>query len=83
MNAGFMGIFPLIFLSNIFVDPETLPSGLKAFVDANPISYLVTAERGLMQGTASAGDILVVLAWAAGLTLVFAPLTVKLYRGKG
>ena len=29
MNAGFMGIFPLTFLSNVFVDPETLPSGLK------------------------------------------------------
>ena len=83
MNAGFMGIFPLIFLSNIFVRPETLPSGLKAFVEVNPISSLVTAERGLMQGTASAGDILVVLAWAAVLTAIFAPLTVKLYRGKG
>ena len=27
MNAGFMGIFPLTFLSNVFVDPSTLPSG--------------------------------------------------------
>ena len=27
MNAGFMGIFPLTFLSNVFVDPETLPGG--------------------------------------------------------
>ena len=27
MNAGFMGIFPLTFLSNVFVDPETLPAG--------------------------------------------------------
>ena len=26
MNAGFMAIFPLTFLSNVFVDPETLPS---------------------------------------------------------
>ena len=25
MNAGFMALFPLIFLSNIFVDPSTLP----------------------------------------------------------
>ena len=25
MNAGFMGIFPLTFLSNVFVDPATLP----------------------------------------------------------
>ena len=25
MNAGFMGIFPLTFLSNVFVEPDTLP----------------------------------------------------------
>jgi len=80
MNAGFMGIFPLTFLSNVFVAPETLPAGLKAFVDANPISHLATASRGLMEGTVDGGDILVVLATAVLLTAVFAPLTVRLYR---
>jgi ABC-2 type transport system permease protein len=34
MNAGFMGIFPLTFLSNVFVEPDTLPSALEAFVNA-------------------------------------------------
>jgi ABC-2 type transport system permease protein len=33
MNAGFMGIFPLTSLSNVFVEPKTLPSILEAFVD--------------------------------------------------
>ena len=80
MNAGFMSIFPLTFLSNVFVDPETLPAGLEAFVDVNPISILATASRGLMEGTADAGDIAVVLATAAVLTAVFAPLTTHLYR---
>jgi len=80
MNAGFMGIFPLTFLSNVFVDPETLPAGLKAFVDVNPISVLATTSRGLMAGTADAGDIGIVLATAALLTAVFAPLTTRLYR---
>ncbi len=82
MNAGFMGIFPLTFLSNVFVDPETLPSWLEAFVNVNPISHLVTASRGLMAGTASAGDIAFVLISAAVLAAVFAPLTVRLYRSK-
>jgi ABC-2 type transport system permease protein len=80
MNAGFMGIFPLTFLSNVFVDPDTLPAALEAFVDVNPISILATASRGLMEGSASAGDIGIVLATAAGLTLVFAPLTTRLYN---
>ncbi|MGH3057601.1 MAG: ABC transporter permease, partial [Gaiellaceae bacterium] len=82
MNAGFMGIFPLTFLSNVFVDPETLPSWLEAFVNVNPISHLVTASRGLMAGTASARDIAFVLISAAVLAAVFAPLTVRLYRSK-
>jgi ABC-2 type transport system permease protein len=83
MNAGFMSIFPLTFLSNVFVEAETLPSGLEAFVDINPISILATASRGLMEGNAEAGDIAIVLATAAAITAVFAPLTVRLYRTRG
>jgi ABC-2 type transport system permease protein len=80
MNAGFMGIFPLTFLSNVFVDPKTLPDGLRAFVDVNPVSILATASRGLMQGNANGSDILIVLATAVALTAIFAPLTTRLYR---
>jgi ABC-2 type transport system permease protein len=82
MNAGFMTIFPLTFLSNVFVDPETLPAGLKWFVDVNPVSHLVDASRGLMAGTASAGEIVYVFVAAAVLTAIFAPLTTWLYRIK-
>ena len=80
MNAGFMSIFPLTFLSNVFVDPETLPGPLEAFVDVNPISILATTSRGLMEGNADGSDIVVVLAVAAALTAVFVPLTSRLYR---
>jgi ABC-2 type transport system permease protein len=83
MNGGFMALFPLTFLSNVFVRPETLPSGLEAVVNANPISVLVTASRGLMHGGAEAGDIAIVLGTAALLTAVFAPLTARLYRKRG
>jgi ABC-2 type transport system permease protein len=79
MNAGFMSIFPITFLSNVYVEPETLPSGLEAFVDANPISFLVNACRGLMEGGAAGSDIAVSLGTAALLTAIFAPLTVRLY----
>jgi ABC-2 type transport system permease protein len=83
MNAGFLGIFPLLFLSNIFVDPSTLPSALRAFVDINPISHLVEATRELMAGTADMGGILLVLGEATVLALVFAPLTAKRYSRAG
>ncbi len=83
MNTGFMTIFPLTFLSNVFVEPDTLPKVLEAFVDVNPISILATAARGLMEGNADGGDILVVLAIGAAIAAVLAPLTVRLYRTKG
>ncbi|GEL20513.1 ABC transporter permease [Pseudonocardia asaccharolytica] len=82
MNGGFMVLFPLTFLSNVFVDPTTLPGWLEAFVAVNPISHLVTATRGLMEGTATTGDVGLVLATAVGLTAVFAPLTAYLYRNR-
>ncbi len=83
MNAGFMGIFPLTFLSNVFVDPTTLPSALEAFVDVNPISILATASRGLMEGNADGTDILIVLGVAVAITAIFMPITTRLYRSRG
>jgi ABC-2 type transport system permease protein len=83
MSVGFVILFPITFLSNVFVEPRTMPAGLRAFADANPISHLVTAERELMDGTATAGQVLWVLAAAAVLTALFAPLTTTLYRRRG
>ena len=83
LSIGFVIMFPLTFMSNIFVAPKTMPSLLRGFADVNPITHLATAERGLMQGTVTVGQILWVLVAAAVLTAVFAPLTVRLYRSKG
>jgi ABC-2 type transport system permease protein len=80
MNAGFMGIFPLTFLSNVFVEPETLPAALEAFVNVNPISILADASRGLMEGSVAAEDIFISLGTTVALTAVFMPLTTRLYR---
>ena len=82
MNAGFMGIFPLTFLSNVFVDPSTLPGPLEAFVEVNPISILSTASRSLMDGEPDGTAILVSLAVAALLAAVFLPITTRLYRSR-
>ncbi len=80
LNTGFMLLFPLVFLSNTFVDPNTLPGWLEAFVNVNPFSHVVTAARDLMAGDAHADDVLLVLGEAAALIAVFAPLTVRRYR---
>jgi ABC-2 type transport system permease protein len=82
LNTGFMALFPLVFLSNIFVEPETLPGWLEWFVGVNPISHLVSATRGLMQGDGVGENLAVVLGTAAVLTAIFAPLTVRLYGNR-
>jgi ABC-2 type transport system permease protein len=80
LNAGFMGLFPLVFLSNIFVIPDTLPAVLEAFVGINPVSHLATAARGLIAGEASAWEIVRPLLEAVAIFAIFAPLTIRLYR---
>jgi len=80
MNLGFVILFPVTFLSNVFVDPATMPGWLRHLADANPISHLVTATRALMDGTATGSQVLGVVAMTAAIMLVFAPLTVVLYQ---
>ncbi|SFP70480.1 ABC-2 type transport system permease protein [Amycolatopsis arida] len=75
-------VFPLTFLSNIFVPAETLPSWLRAFVAVNPISHAATAMRGLMHGTATVGQVGLVLGGSAVLVAVFGSLTMYLYRNR-
>lgn len=82
MNTGFMVLFPLVFISNIFVLPSTLPAVLEWFVGVNPVSHVVTAVRGLMTGSADTSDISLVFAEAAVLTAIFIPLTARLYRSR-
>jgi ABC-2 type transport system permease protein len=82
MYSSFMILFPLTFISNIFVEPETMPSWLQWFVDINPMTWLTTATRGLMAGDPSAGDIGLVLVASVALVAVFGPLTMYLYNRK-
>jgi ABC-2 type transport system permease protein len=82
-SVTFLGIlvtFPLSFVSNVFVDPATLPSGLRTFVDVNPVTHLVTAVRGLMHGDPVGSDIVWVLVTCCALVAVFGPVTMRLYR---
>jgi ABC-2 type transport system permease protein len=46
--VSFLVQFPLTLASNIFVDPETIPGWLRAFVEVNPVSLLVTVLRDLI-----------------------------------
>ncbi|HEV2900012.1 MAG TPA: ABC transporter permease [Pseudaminobacter sp.] len=79
MTLGFTFLFPLVFASNIMVDPATMPDWLRAFVDVNPVSLMTTALRGLMGGGASLSQILLALIAPVALTAILAPTTLWLY----
>jgi ABC-2 type transport system permease protein len=83
MQASMTVMFPLTFASNVYVDPDTMPGWVQAFVNVNPISHLTTAARGLMHGTGGYWDeVGWVLLWSGLLIAIFAPLTMRLYNAE-
>jgi oleandomycin transport system permease protein len=71
---GFTALFPITFVSNVFVPTETMPGWLQAFVAVNPVSILADASRGLLVGGPVLEPVMHSLLWAAAITAVFAPL---------
>ncbi|WP_405770640.1 ABC transporter permease [Streptomyces sp. NBC_01538] len=82
MGVSMMVIFPLTFLSNVFVDPSTMPGWLQAFVNNSPITHVSSAVRELMAGEWPAAEIAWSLGWAGLLVLIFGPVTMRLYNRK-
>lgn len=82
MGVSMLIIFPLTFLSNVFVEPRTMPGWLQAFVNLNPVTHLVAATRSVMSGTPDAAEITWTLVASAALVAVFGPLTMRLYNRK-
>lgn len=80
MGASMMVLMPLTFASNIFVDPATMPGWLRAVVEANPVSHLVTAVRALTSGVSPGPEVAFTLAWSIALVAVFGSLTMVRYR---
>ncbi|MFE3739726.1 ABC transporter permease [Streptomyces sp. NPDC059134] len=80
MGVSMMVIFPLTFLSNVFVDPRTMPGWLQAFVDNSPVSHVATAVRELMAGHWPAAAVAWSLGWSAVLLIGFGTVTMRLYN---
>jgi oleandomycin transport system permease protein len=76
----FLLIFPLAFGSSSYVSPSTMPGWLQAWNHVNPITRLVDAMRGLMLGGPVQTNLLLTLAWMAGLLAVFVPLALRAYK---
>jgi ABC-2 type transport system permease protein len=80
MTTSFVLLFPLTFASDIFVNLGTMPPWLQAAVGRNPVTYLASASRKLMHGEDASADIAAVLAVAALIVAIAAPVAMRLYR---
>ncbi len=87
-QVGFTVLFPITFISNVFVATSTLPTWLQPVAEWNPTSTL-TASLRLLWGNPNPiastsfpaqNPILVTLLWVVGVVIVFGFLGVRRYR---
>ena len=77
---GFIAIFPLTFASSAFVPTSTMPTVLRVFAEHQPVTLIVNAVRALFLDQPFGADGWQALAWLVGILVVFAPLSVSVYR---
>ncbi len=80
-------VWPLGFLSNLFVAPETMPDWLGFLAQWNPVSATAAAARdlfgnptGITDGVLADHAVLVAFGWPLVLTAIFLPLSASAYR---
>ncbi|TDC63033.1 ABC transporter permease, partial [Actinomadura sp. GC306] len=89
-NVATMVSFPLMFISNAFLDSSELPTPLRVVAEWNPVSAFTQAARELFgnTGTAMATSdawplrhaVPASLLWIALMLIVFVPLATRLYK---
>jgi ABC-2 type transport system permease protein/oleandomycin transport system permease protein len=57
-----------------------MPDWLQVWAKHQPVSVTITAARDLVLGLPATHDVLVALAWMAGILALFIPLSVSRYR---
>jgi ABC-2 type transport system permease protein len=87
-QVGFTVLFPITFISNVFVATSTLPSWLQPVAEWNPTSTLTASLRELWGNPhpasstsfAAQNPVLVTLIWVAVVIGIFGTLGVRRYR---
>nr|WP_255622492.1 ABC transporter permease [Tessaracoccus sp. OS52] len=80
-------VWPVAFLSSVFVDPATMPAWLGAVAEFNPVSATATTLRDLLGTVTWSSQVvppgvsaLLAVGWPLVLTLVFLPLAARSFR---
>ena len=88
-NASFMFIFPMTFVSNLFVQSDRLPGPLQTFAEWNPVSAVAQGVREAFGNTGTLPQpdvwslnhpVAYTLIWVAIILAVFVPLSVRRYN---
>lgn len=83
-----MAVYPFIFISSAYVSVDTMPGWLQPIARYQPVTIMSNAVRSLALGNPAAAGlghtttywVVLSLAWAAGLVVMFAPLAIIRYR---
>lgn len=79
-GISLMIMFPLTFLSNAFVPVDSLPGWLRAFVNVNPVSYVVSGVRSMANDGVVTSQVGWALLGCAAVVAVFLRLAVRSYK---
>lgn len=78
--AAFPIMAPLVFASNAFVDPVTMPGWLRWWAERQPVSLTVRGVRALMLHSDSTSVVWGSVLWSVGISAVLAPLAIRRFR---
>ncbi len=87
-STGFIWLFPVTFLSNAYVPPQSMPAPLQFVAEWNPVSAVAASARDLFGNpNPFAGGsfpaehpVLLTLLWSVGLFVIFAGLCTRRFR---
>ncbi len=81
-SASAVGFFMLFvpYLSSAFVPTDTMPAGLRAISDHQPVTPIIETARGLLTGTEIGSSGWIAVAWCTGLLVTSVVLAGMMYR---
>lgn len=82
-QISFIVILPLTFASSAFVEPSTMPAGLRAFAENQPVTQVIDATRSLTTDVPAGHSILAAAIWCAVILAVAVPTTGWAFRRAG
>lgn len=79
-SIGWLVLLPIVFVSNVYVDPATMPQWVQTLIAFNPLSWQVEVVRALLEGTYLPRETTVALGASVLLNVVLAPVAILLFR---